>query len=243
MEELLTKAIDAHGGLEQWNRFIRVQTTILSGGQLFTMQGSPQDPQPRTMTVWLHEQRASMRPFGANDQFTDFTSTRVAVLNEAGKVIMERNGTPEELHQQMKHGLWGPLGRATFNGYAMWNYMTTPFFMTMPGFEVNEIEPCKERDEYWRVLQVRFPEMIMGHSPVQEFYFDSAFLLRRLDYTVDVAVEEKNTFNVAQYVYDHKEVQGLKIPTTRRMYKRDENGRPIMDELMIWIDLSGIKFN
>ena len=47
---------------------------------------------------------------------------------------------------------------AYFNGYARWTYLTTPFFMTMPGFQVTEIEPWSEGAETWRGLRVRYPE-------------------------------------------------------------------------------------
>src|ERR1700730_6394053 len=38
-----------------------------------------------------------------------------------------------------------------------WNYLTTPFLFTAPGFEVKEIDPHQENGETWRCLHVRFP--------------------------------------------------------------------------------------
>jgi hypothetical protein len=49
--ELLQQVIEAHGGLDRWNGFSTVQATIVTGGQLFGMKGTPQDPTPRRMTV------------------------------------------------------------------------------------------------------------------------------------------------------------------------------------------------
>jgi hypothetical protein len=81
-------------------------------------------------------------------------------------------------------------------------YLTTPFLLAMPGFEVSEVDPWREGDERWRVLRARFPDegderwrvlrarfpdSIASHSPVQHFYFGEDFLLRRHDYDVDVA--------------------------------------------------------
>ncbi len=43
-----------------------------------------------------------------------------------------------------------------------------------------------------------FPGRVASHSQLQEFYFDSDFLLRRHDYRVDVA----GGFAAIQYVYD-----------------------------------------
>jgi hypothetical protein len=35
--QLFQKALTAHGGIERWNRFEKVQATIITGGQLFEM--------------------------------------------------------------------------------------------------------------------------------------------------------------------------------------------------------------
>ena len=69
MNELLAKIIDAH----------QVNSTIVSGGGLFPLKGVPQDSNPRRMTVWLHEERSSVLPYGAPYQRTMFTSDRIAI--------------------------------------------------------------------------------------------------------------------------------------------------------------------
>jgi hypothetical protein len=79
MNELLAKVIDAHGGMERWKEYERVDTTIVSGGGFFPLKGVPQDSNPRRMTVWLHEERSSVLPYGAPDQRTMFTSDRIAI--------------------------------------------------------------------------------------------------------------------------------------------------------------------
>ena len=134
---------------------------------------------------------------------------------------------------------WDPLHRAYFNGYAMWTYLTTPFFMAMPGFEVSEIEPWAEGNEDWRGLRVRFPQGIDSHCEEQDFYFGDDMLLRRHDYRVDVA----GSFPAAQYVDRIVEVQGFKLPTRRRAYVRGPDGKPVHDLLMVSIDLSDFHFS
>jgi hypothetical protein len=62
MNELLGQILDAHGGLERWKRYSKVEATIVSGGGLFPLKGILQDPNPRRMTVWLHEERSSRLP-------------------------------------------------------------------------------------------------------------------------------------------------------------------------------------
>jgi len=133
---------------------------------------------------------------------------------------------------------WDPLHRAYFMGYAQWTYLTTPFFMTMPGFEVTEISPWIEDGKLWHGLRARFPNGIASHSKEQDFYFDDDFLLRRHDYHVDVA----GSFPVAQYVYDIVDVDGLRFPTKRRAYLRGPHLKPIRDLLLVSITFDANKF-
>ncbi len=61
MNELLARIIDAHGGIDCWNQYERVEATIVSGGGFFRLKGFPQDSTPRRMTAWLRrEERGNL---------------------------------------------------------------------------------------------------------------------------------------------------------------------------------------
>jgi len=84
MNELLAKIIDAHGGMDRWKAYKKVDATIVSGGGFFALNGMIQDPDPRRMSVWLHEERASLLAYGAPDRrsvFTPSSSRRSMVLS------------------------------------------------------------------------------------------------------------------------------------------------------------------
>ena len=237
MNDLLESAIAAHGGLERWQASKCLTVTAVSGGGLFALKGMPQDPTPREQTVTLLEESASVFPFGQADWRTRFTPYRVAIETIAGVVVRER---ADPRHSFDGHDLltrWDPLHRAYFNGYAMWTYLTTPFFMTMPGFEVTEIAPWQEGAERWRGLRVRFPDEVASHSKEQDFYFGDDFLLRRHDYHVDVA----GAFPVAQYVGNVVAVDGIQFPTKRRAYMRAPDLKPVRDLLMVAIDFDNFR--
>ena len=68
MSELLANVIDAHGGMDRWKTYEKVEATIVSGGGFFSLKGQIQDADPRQMMVWLHEERSSVLPYGAPDQ-------------------------------------------------------------------------------------------------------------------------------------------------------------------------------
>lgn len=239
MTDLLAPILDAHGGLARWRSFEKVEANIVTGGALWGLKGLVQDPEPRRMTIWLHEQRASVTPFGAPDQLTDFTPDRIAIQKIDGTIVALRNDPRASF---AGHGLtspWDPLHRAYFNGYALWIYFTTPFLLARPDVQVTEMNPWQEGEESWRVLRAVFPDTIATHSAVQHFYFDSAYMLRRHDYHVDVA----GGFAAAQLVYDYVEADGLKMPSIRRAYTRDAECRPNLEPLMVAIDISGIRYS
>ncbi|MCF3130795.1 hypothetical protein [Streptomyces olivochromogenes] len=238
MNALLSAVLDAHGGLDRWNALTMVRATIVSGGDLFTIKGMPQDPTPREMTVWLHEEHASVLPFGAPDQRSDFRPDRVAVEKLDGHVVAERDAPRDSFTGHELSTPWDPLDRAYFNGYALWTYLTTPFLLAMPGFDVTEIAPWREGDELWRGLRATFPPGIASHSTHQDFYFGFDHLLRRHDYHVDVA----GGFAAAQYVHDIVEADGIRLPTRRRAYRSDADNRPILEQTMVSIDVSDARF-
>ncbi|MGB8405796.1 MAG: hypothetical protein WCE30_17175 [Mycobacterium sp.] len=233
---LLDSVLAAHGGLERWHRVSTMDATIVTGGKLWDVKGQPQDPVPRRMSVALHREWASVRPFGAPDQRTDFTPGRIAIEKVDGQVVAEQSGPRATFEGHVLATPWNPLQRAYFNGYALWTYLTTPFFMTLPGMHVTEIAPVLDHGQRWRGLQVRFPDDIASHSTLQEFFFGSDFLLRRHDYRVDVA----GGFSAVQYVNDPIEVDGILVPSRRRAYRCDDAGRPLADELMVAIDISDV---
>jgi hypothetical protein len=239
MSDLVSGVLEAHGGVERWQRFTTATATIVSDGELSRTKGLPQDLCPRQMTVSLHEEHASVRPFGAPEQRSDFTPGRIAIERADGSVVAERLSPRQAFAGHTLQTPWDPLDRAYFNGYALWTYMTTPFFMTMKGVVCEEGEPWQESPtERWRHVRVTYPEELASHSTVQDFYFGADLLLRRHDYHVDIA----GGFAAAQYVYDIEEADGIKFPTKRRAYLRGPDGRPVHDHLMVSIDLSEMRF-
>jgi hypothetical protein len=238
MTDLLDHVLEAHGGLDRWNELTTVDATIVSGGELWGMKGLVQDPNPREMTVLLHQEWASMRPFGAPDQRTTFTPGRIAIEKLDGTLVADRVDPRASFAGHDRLTPWDALHRAYFNGYALWTYLTTPFFLARPGFSVVETEPVEEHGETWRGLRATFPPDIASHSTVQDFYFGADHLLRRHDYHVDVA----GSFPGVHYVYDFADFDGIKVPTTRRAYRRETDAGPVLDQVMVSIDLSNVRF-
>ena len=239
MSELLTKVLDAHGGMERWRSHNKVEATIVTGGGFFALKGALADAEPRRMTVWLHEERSSVTPYGAADQRTMFTPERVTVEKLDGAVVAERLAPRDSFAGHQMHTPWDPMHLAYFNGEALWTYFATPFAFTMEGVHVEETAPWQEGKEIWRVLRVYFPGSIGTHCEVQDFFFDQNFELRRHDYSVNIA----GGFPAAQLILEYTEANGMRLPSKRRAYTRGPDRRPILDMLMVSIDISDIAFS
>jgi hypothetical protein len=223
----------------RWNEYENVEATIVSGGGLFPLKGVKQDPTPRRMTVWLHEERSSVRPYGAPDQRTMFTPDRIAIEKLDGTLVAERRAPRDSFAGHQMNTPWDPLHRAFFNGYALWTYLTAPFLLALDGVEVEETEPWRDGSETWRVLRARFPGAIETHNLVQDFFFGADLMLRRHDYSVNVA----GGFQAAQLTSEYASADGIRLPTKRRAYARGADRQPILEMLMVSIDISEVTFH
>ena len=239
MNQLLANVLDAHGGLNRWNKYQKVEASIVTGGGFFALKGMLQDSTPRLMSVWLHEERSSVLPFGAPDQRTMFTPDRIAIEKLDGTLVAERCAPKDSFAGHQMSTPWDPLHRAYFNGEALWTYLTTPFLLAMDGVRVEETEPWREGAETWRVLRAYFPGSIETHCLIQDFFFgESDLMLRRHDYSVNIA----GGFPASQLTSNYAVANGIHLPTRRRAYTRGPDRRPIQEMLMVAIDLSEVRF-
>ena len=187
MNELLARILDTHGGIDRWNGYQKVEATIVTGGDFFALKGVPQDPNPRRMTVWLHEERSSALPDGAPDQRTMFTPDRIAIEKLDGTLVAERQALKDSFAGHQMNTPCDPRHRAYFNGEALWTDLTTPFLLATQGVRVEASEPWREGEETWRVLRAYFPGSIETDSLVQDFFFGEDLMMRRHDYRVNIA--------------------------------------------------------
>jgi len=237
MNDLLQRAVAAHGGLDRFNQFQHVFADLSIGGTLWSLKGG-QERDHVHVTVELHQEHASFAPSRLPNQRVVFTPQRVAIETNQGTVVEERANPRAAFASDTLETPWDVLDRFYFSGYAMWTYLTVPFSLTWAGFEVAEIEPWQEQHETWRRLEVRFPPSIASHSTEQTFFFGADGLLRRHDYELEIA---GNT-PAAHYVSDYQDISGIMLPTKRRVFMRQPDNTPALDSVVISIDLSDIRF-
>jgi hypothetical protein len=193
------------------------------------------------ITVDVQEPWVSFDPFPEPGRRAVFEAGRARIETDSGEEIESRQ-RPRELFSGLS-GLrrnlrWDPLDLTYFAGYAMWNYLTTPFLLTREGVRVEEGESWTRDGEEWRRLDASFPDSIDTHSREQSFYFDRDGLLRRHDYTPDVI----SRFARAAHLTDaHRESGGLVFPTRRRVVPKGSGNRPLPGPTLVSIELDEIE--
>jgi hypothetical protein len=233
--ELLDEVIAAHGGIERYSSAGEIVARVASGGFAFVMRfqrGALEGFEGRVSTS---EPRTVISPYPREGQRGIFEPEAVRIESDRGEVLAERSN-PRAAFRSLRHNLWwDELDLLHFAGYALWGYLTTPFMFLRPGFELEELEPWQEDGERWRRLKVVFPPDIPTHSREQVFYFDDTGLLRRLDYTAEVF---GSWAKAAHLCFDHRDFEGLVVPTRRRVYPRRRDNRPRPRPTLVWIDIS-----
>jgi hypothetical protein len=235
-QDLAQFAIEAHGGLERWNKFGTVSAHLIQGGVFWGAKGKAGVLGDVTLKVDLRNEKVSHWPFGSRDRRSRFEPQRVAIENATGEVVEELLQPRSSFKGHTFGTPWTDLQLAYFVGCAMWTYMNTPFFLARPGVESEEVEPWREGSEAWRRLKVRFPTDIATHSTEQTLYFDQQGLLKRHDYQVEISGD----IGAAHYVSDIKTFSGIVFPTKHRIFGLQPDNHPSPEPLVVSIDVDEI---
>ena len=238
MDDLLNKALVAHGGLARWRQLTALSAKMSITGAIWAAKNQADALVDIRVEVQLHLHQVIIHQLRRQRKLI-FTSHKVAVETESSELLGQRNHPRDSFEGQTQFSPWDDLHLAYFCGYALWTYLTTPFLYTYPGFMSREVEPWDEDGQRWRVLQVNFPEHIASHSRVQSSYFGDDGLLRRHEYTVDVMGGARGV----NYASEYRDFGGILVPTKRRIYGCDEQKQKIPSPLLIAIDIEDVRFS
>jgi hypothetical protein len=90
MKDLLTRALDAHGGLSRWREIEAFQLKVSLGGGLWRLKGLPDGLRDVTLRVQAHRPIVTIMPFGGEARTGHFTPDRVWIEDANGVVVEER---------------------------------------------------------------------------------------------------------------------------------------------------------
>lgn len=241
MDNLLTKVLDAHGGLENWAKVTKLTAEMSLGGPFWAAREWPDVYEKQTVTLDPHREHITFAPFTAENRMSvlDVAPERVAIMTLDGRTLEERIDPRQSFPTPFIDAStpWDAVQVAYFTSAAVWNYLTAPFVFMQPGVMAAEIEPWLEDGQVWRRLAVTFPKTIANHNADQTFYYDDLFLLRRMDYSPDVTGQPP----VAHYTFNHKMFDGFVFPTRRQVLLHNAEGVANQAFVPITIDLADVK--
>jgi hypothetical protein len=235
MSNLLQSAVAAHGGLERWNEINAIKVTASITGAIWFVKSQGDALKNVVMTVDTKVERL-VTDFPGQDKRSVFEPTRIAMEKVDGTPIEVRDDPEESFKGHKLETPWDDLHVAYFQGEALWTYLTTPFLYTYDGFITEEISPIQVDGETWRRLKVTFPESVKSHTREQFSCFGPDGLLRRHDYTVDILGGATGL----NYASEYRNVGGIVIPTKRRVYAYEGDYVPVMEPLLVSIDMGEI---
>ena len=235
---LLDAAIEAAGGVERWRAHGFLTAHLSQAGALWAMKGQGGVLDDVWIDIALHQEWVSHHPFGAPWMRSSFTPRRVELRDSDGRTVEALDEPRGSFAGQAFDAPWTRIQLAYFVGTAMWTYLTQPFSLTLPGFEVEELPPSTEDGTARRRLGVEWPAYLASHSRRQTLYFDEAGRLARHDYEVEIVAGAP-----AAHLFDGFEtIEGITMPTRHRIHPRDPAGRIDTGNVIVAIDIDDIAF-
>lgn len=236
MNELLSTAIKAHGGMDRWNTVTSVEITASITGAIWHVKGKPDVLKSVVMTADTRSERLTT-VFPGQDKRSLFEPNRVVIERADGTLVQARDDPEASFAGQQLDTPWDDIHVAYFSGEALWTYLNTPFLYARDDFATEEIPPVEADGETWRRLKVTFPNTVKSHTREQIFCFGADGLLRRHDYTVDILGGGTGL----NYATGYRDVDGIIFPTTRRVYAYTGDYQRVPEPVLVAIDITDIK--
>ncbi len=241
MSALLDDVLVAHGGAQRWRSAVRIHARVRTGGLLLRTRVPGNRFADYRISVDVQRARTVLDPYPDDGRIGVFENGAARIETRDGEVIASRTnpramffGTAG-LRRNIR---WDPLDAVYFAGYAMWNYLTTPYLLTREGIETTEEGQWQQSGESWRRLTATFPPGIDTHSPRQTFYFDDRCLLRRHDYVPEVV---GLWARAAHYCADPVHADGLLFPTRRWVHPIGVGNRSLPGPTLVSLRLSDLR--
>lgn len=236
-DDMLDRIIEAHGGAALWRRCRLIRARLSSGGLALVSKLQGRALLDRMIALDPHAPRLIIDPFPEAGFTGEWTPEIVRVTNASGRIIQERHDPREAFRRLEKLIRWDVLDILYFGGYALWNYLSFPFFLTQRGVELRALDR-KEAIPGCLTLCATFPENFPTHSREQRFHVErDSLLLRRHDYVADVIGPFASAANFC-LAFDG--VTGLRLYTKRRVYPRFGENLIAPFPTLVWVEFADL---
>jgi hypothetical protein len=231
---IVAKIIEAHGGAAHWQMLETVEAVISVYGFLFKAKRRPTLDHIRVRAS-TREPRFAFYDYPVPGQNTEFLGdAEVRITGAENQVIASRLQPRGGFRGFRRRLYWDALDFAYFGGYATWNYLVTPFIFLSDIFLLENLDTTTAGSEYPLRIKVNFPADLPTHSRTQVFYFDSDYLLRRLDYTAEVVGRWARAAHLCE---NYRDFDGFMIPTKRRVLPLFIGKKPMPAPIIVAIDI------
>lgn len=224
----IDQVVATHGGLSKFKTIAQIDVSLFFSGAILELKGYSgiRHPTVKMFPQAYQDPKSTTKPWvvmtnlsGNSTDIWNFTPNRVWIESADGIVLQERYNPRSAFDGSTIMDKWDDLQLLYFFSYACYNYLSIPFELTYPGFEIQDLGTHQEFSDTWRAILVTHPadkNTWPTHIQTQKFYFgEKDKLLKRMDY-----VTELFGGIAAHYVSDYRDFGGLLIPTLRRVVGR-----------------------
>jgi hypothetical protein len=212
VNDLLKLAIEGHGGLARWEQFTRFRVTGSITGAIWALKGQPGLLDGVVLEGETRDQRLTITPFPRPGRYATWEPYRQTIATAEGVPVAERRDPAAAFAGTTRQAPWDELQAAYSPARPTGITSSRRSAFARSDFVTEEIAPWSEDGQSWRALLVTYPDTIVAHTRRQTYYFDSAGLLRRLDYAVDIL----GGGAAVHYPSEYREFDGIMVPTRRR---------------------------
>lgn len=233
---LLENTLEAHGGRSRWQRVKCIEASLSSGGFAFASKFQGSALHGLAIEVYPHTRRVVLKNFCHRGWRGVWTPTHVQVLDHRDTLVWERQNPRAQFGRVVKQIYWDKLDILYFAGYALWNYLSFPFVLDLPGVVVTDTQEVNAQG--FRRLAASFGPELPTHSAVQSFHVNAAHQLVRHDYTADVIGTWAHAANAC---LASQEVSGLRFYTRRKVHPLMGKHTVLPLPTLVWIELDDIR--
>nr|WP_296065092.1 hypothetical protein [uncultured Actinoplanes sp.] len=237
--DLLTMAIEEHGGMRTWGRVSRFRAPAAISGDLWKLKGQDGLLDEVVIEGETRDQRLTIGPFPHAGRYATWEPYRQMIKTDDGVPVAECRDPVRAFTRPARRPDWNELRVAYFASQMAWNLLTMPFLFARADFVTEEIGTWREDGEVWRQLAVTYPDCIATHTRRQVFSFDNSGFLCRIDYTVDVLGGEP----LVHYPADYCEFDGILVPMRHRVYARTDDGGADLSTPFLAVDFRDVLFS
>jgi hypothetical protein len=232
---LLDEVIEASGGSARWGELKRFTLQLSINGELLNRTGHAGRFKNIAAEGSTQSQLVRFTGFTGPDGCGLYQPDCVTLEGPGGEVLLSLRDPQRVFLDHSKAAPWDVLHVLFFCGFAVWNYLMTPFLLAHPEVRTEELPPWQEHGETWRRLRATFPSDIVTHSTEQTFYFDAGGLQRRTDHDLLGTP-------VAHYSWAHQTFDGITVPTLRRSLARQPDGTAIPKPALVDVEIFDATF-